>query len=94
MYQEILIGSSKILLPSGNELQLFYYVIRSDKRGDEQQDMYGIRIISYDKASKTTQTDQQLSISQSRDVVEELCYSLILNHVTPVSLREVIEDYL
>ena len=92
MYQKTLIGSSKLTV-SSSELFLDYYLIKKKMKQCEE-DGYGIRITVYDPRVKTSESEQVYSIFTRREDVESLCYILMLNQVTPVTLWDIIEDYI
>ena len=96
MYQEILIGSSKVVLSSSAELFTKYYMIRQPDicLEDEYFDAYGLRVTASQKKNGIIECEEIPFVSTDREEMEALCYTLILNQVTPVSLRDIIDDYI
>lgn len=90
MYQKTLIGSSRM---TSSELFFVYFIIEKTEKLWEEGG-YGIQISAYDAEKKRIEAEQVHSVFVQREEAESFCYILILNQVTPVTLRDIIEDYI
>lgn len=91
-----LYGTAEII--AKEHMQLEYYII-SEHIGFENCNLmsYGIRVkktVYYDGGGKTIETNQINNVFYRLDDAEEFIHLIIRNKVTPVTLRDVVEDYI
>lgn len=82
----------------GREISLEYYLVESDRseRGNFFNNKYGIEIVktelkNTEEISKESDTVKDLSINKKE--VEELLEKLIRCRVTPIALKNILEDF-
>ncbi len=85
MQQEYFMGTTKC----GDKLLLDYYIIH-----EEVESGYGIRIFAHCPETLSGESTQIHGIYEERQQAEQLCKVLLENTVTPVTMRDVVEDYL
>lgn len=96
MESEALYGSAR--LESGCDMRMEYYLI-SEKISQDYTDLmrYGVKIkltSSFDGGGKAVEIKQINNIFYRLSDAEEFLKLLIRNKVTPVSLSDVVEDYI
>lgn len=93
--KRIEIEVQEILNDTGNTLELEYYLVESGPAGEDDcgDRGYGIQIIEK-KSGAEVESVIFKDVFRSREETEKLVVLMAENTVTPVSLPDVLEDYL
>lgn len=77
-------------------MELEYYIIINDTYGGGGEG-YGVRVIKTEygvKSEKCIESSQVNNIFYKRFDIEEFMETLVRNEVTPMSLKDIAEDYI
>lgn len=87
--REITVGKNTIVV-EGRELTCKYFILVEETGGRFPCESYGIKILLDAQKESAEIHDISLSVERINDLAELLCR----NSVTPVALRDVVEDWL
>lgn len=96
MNQQSLIGSKEIWDCNNNRMKLEYYLTASNGNFEENETLYGIQIVKYQRKEREIQKEVEMisGISYSRKLVEQMITCLMDNTVTPICMMEISDEYI
>lgn len=96
MKEQKLIGVTEFESTEGQKVQLEYYLLSEPRDAAEGIAIYGIEIIKImrDKGIIKKEREIARALSYSQSYVEQLLKVLLRNQVTPMTMIEVIDDYI
>ncbi|MCI9051893.1 MAG: hypothetical protein HFI05_08220 [Lachnospiraceae bacterium] len=91
-----LVGVTEFHDKEGHKIQLEYYLLSEPRDIEEEIVIYGIEIKKIIKENGTIKKEKEIAraISYSQHYVEQLIQVLLRNQVTPMTMIEIIDEYI